>query len=176
MSPSETSPLPASNAKYSVFAHLNTEKAPLYRAILGVFVAERARYALALRPSEIQAALAAAHGSELFSDEVDAELRQLCDWGNLDDSPDTAEAASVEEFYRKRRLYQLVDYLERFIGELVIASNRAAEAVLQLESMGIRRAFAAATRRELANGDLKLATACGDHPCPSTEPHLYKIQ
>jgi uncharacterized protein DUF2397 len=26
---------------------------------------------------------------------------------HLDDSPDTAEAASVEEFYRKRRLYQL---------------------------------------------------------------------
>lgn len=248
--PTETSAFSESNVTYTVFAHLNTEKASLYRSILGVFVAERTRYALALRPSEIHTALAAAHGPALLSDEVDAELRQLCNWGNLDDSPDTAEAATVEEFYRKRRLYQLsaageaaeqalaafdeylhrpgelqttalhdilelldalaplvaseppddpklhftlssivdrfeqltsraqsfmrglqrtvdlhgisvdaflaykeklVDYLERFIGELVVASNRAAEVVLGLESMGLSRAFAAATRRELAD-------------------------
>jgi len=235
---------------YTVFAHLNVEKARFYRAILRVFVVERARFALALRPPEIQAALAAAGEPDALPDEVDAALRQLCDWGNLDDSPDTAEAASVEEFYRKRRLYQLsaageaaeqalatfdeylhrpgelqttalhdilelldalspliaseppddaklhltlsslvdrfeqltsraqsfmrglqrtvdlhgisvdaflaykeklVEYLERFIGELVVASNRAAEAVLGLESMGVGRAFAAATRRELAD-------------------------
>jgi hypothetical protein len=42
---------------YAVFVHLNAEKSPLYRAILSVFVAERARFTLALRPSEIQAAL-----------------------------------------------------------------------------------------------------------------------
>jgi hypothetical protein len=47
---------------YTIFAHLNAEKASLYRDILGTFVAERARFALALRPSEIQAALAAASG------------------------------------------------------------------------------------------------------------------
>jgi Protein of unknown function (DUF2397) len=65
---------------------LNAEKASLYRDILGTFVAERARFALALRPSEIQAALAAASGPALLPDEVDSALRQLCDWGNLDDS------------------------------------------------------------------------------------------
>jgi len=250
MMPTQTSPVPGPDGTYTVFAHLNVEKASLYRDILGTFVAERARFALALRPSEIQAALATASGPALLHDEVDSALRQLCDWGNLDDSPDTAEAASVEEFYRKRRLYQLsaageaaehalatfseylhrpgelqttalhdilelldalqplvteeppddaklhltlsslvdrfeqltsraqsfmrglqrtvdlhgisveaflaykeklVDYLERFIGELVVASNRAAEAVLGLESMGVSRAFAAATRRELSD-------------------------
>ncbi len=135
MSPTETSPFLASNAKYSVFAHLNTEKAPLYRAILGVFVAERARYALALRPSEIQAALAAAHGSELLSDEVDAELSQLCNWGNLDDSPDTAEAASVEEFYRKRRLYQLS------------AAGEAAELALAARTNALQRSGAPLWRK-----------------------------
>lgn len=106
MSP-ETSRYPRPDATYTVFVHLNAEKSPLYRAILGAFVAERARFALALRPSEIQAALASADGPALLPDEVDSALRQLCDWGNLDDSPDTAEAVSVEEFYRKRRLYQL---------------------------------------------------------------------
>jgi uncharacterized protein (TIGR02677 family) len=250
MTSAETAFLPGSDGTYAVFAHLNAEKSPLYRAILRAFVAERARFALALRPSEIQAALATTAGPTHPPNEVDAALRQLCDWGNLDDSPDTAEAASVEEFYRKRRLYQLsaageageqalalfdeylhrpgelqttalhdilelldallplvaneppddaklhltlsslvdrfeqltsraqsfmrglqrtvdlhgisveaflaykeklVDYLERFIGELVVASNSAAEAVLALESMGVNRAFVAATRRELAD-------------------------
>ena len=32
------------------FAHLNAEKSALYRAILGVFVSERARFTIALRP------------------------------------------------------------------------------------------------------------------------------
>src|SRR5258708_5936343 len=103
----ETSPLFGSDATYTVFVHLNAERATLYRAILGAFVTERTRFALALRPSEIQTALAGVSGPVLLPDEVDSALRQLCDWGNLDDSPDTAEAASVEEFYRKRRLYQL---------------------------------------------------------------------
>jgi uncharacterized protein (TIGR02677 family) len=250
MTSTETAFPPGSDGTYAVFAHVNAEKSPLYRAILRAFVAERTRFAIALRPSEIHAALATTSGPALPPDEVDAALRQLCDWGNLDDSPDTAEAASVEEFYRKRRLYQLsalgeaaeqaltvfveylhrpgelqttalhdilelldalptlianeplddaklhltlsslvdrfeqltsraqsfmrglqrtvdlhgisvdaflaykeklVDYLERFIGELVVASNRAAEAVLNLESMGVSRAFSAAAHRELAD-------------------------
>ncbi|MGH8018752.1 MAG: TIGR02677 family protein [Opitutaceae bacterium] len=237
--------------RFSAFAHLNAPNAPLYRAILGVFVAERARFAIALRPSEIAAGLAAAHADDPASStplaEIENALRQLKDWGNLDDSPDTAEAATIEEFYRDRRLYQLsaageaaeqalsvfdeylhrpgelqttalhdilelldallprladdppddaklhhalsalaarseeltsraqsfmrglqrtvdlhgisvdaflaykerlIDYLEKFIGELVVATNRIAEALLQLETCGIALAFAAAARRE----------------------------
>jgi uncharacterized protein (TIGR02677 family) len=250
MIPAENSPLPGTGADYAVFVHLNAEKSPLYRAILSIFVAERARFALALRPTEIQTALATTATPALLPDEIDSALRQLRDWGNLDDSPDTAEVASVEEFYRQRRLYQLsaageaaeqalavfdehlhrpgelqttalhdilelldalppllaaappddaklhftlsalvdrfeqltsraqsfmrglqrtvdlhgisveafltykeklVDYLERFIGELVVATNRIAEALLQLESFGLNLAFAAAARRELAD-------------------------
>lgn len=37
---------PNTSAAYSVFAHLNAEKAPLYRAILTHFVTERARLEL----------------------------------------------------------------------------------------------------------------------------------
>ena len=103
----DTSALPGVDETYAVFAHLNAEKSPLYRAILSVFVAERARFTLALRPSEIQAALVATSAGTLLVDEIDAALRQLRDWGNLDDSPDTAEFSSVEEFYRQHRLYQL---------------------------------------------------------------------
>ncbi len=39
-------PAPTSPA-FSVFAHLNVDKTPLYRAILTLFVAERARFVIA---------------------------------------------------------------------------------------------------------------------------------
>jgi uncharacterized protein (TIGR02677 family) len=93
--------------RYTVFAYLNTEKATLYRAILHVFVTERTRFTLALRPAEVQTALETASAPSAYDEDIEAALRQLCDWGNLDDSQDNAEAASIEEFYRRRRLYQL---------------------------------------------------------------------
>jgi len=77
MTSTEADSLPSSDATYAVFVHLNAEKSPLYRAILRTFVAERARFALALRPSEIQAALATTSGPALSPDEVDSALRQL---------------------------------------------------------------------------------------------------
>jgi hypothetical protein len=43
MLPTETAPFPGSDA-YTVFVHLHAEKAPLYRAILNAFVAERAMH------------------------------------------------------------------------------------------------------------------------------------
>jgi uncharacterized protein (TIGR02677 family) len=232
---------------YAVFIHLNTEKAALYRALLRVFVAERARFVISLRPGELHAALA---DTEFSPAEIDAALQQLRDWGNLDDTPDHVDAASIEEFYRNRRLYQLsaageaaeqalavfdehlhrpgelqttalhdiselldallplladtppddaklhhllshlgtrfeqlatraqsfmrglqstvelhglgidvflaykeklIDYLEKFIGELVVATSRIADALLQLEACGVQLAFAAAARRELSD-------------------------
>lgn len=244
------------------FAHLNAEKSSFYRAILESFVAARSQFAIALRPSEVAARVeqarcqhpgggnpAARSGIELLG-EVEAALRQLKVWGNLDDAPDTAEAATVEEFYRDRRLYQLsaageaaeraldvfheylhrpgelqttalrdvlelldslppllaqetpddaklhlalttltrrfeeltsraqsfmrglqrtvdlygisvdaflgykerlIDYLERFIGELVVATNRTAEALLRVEAGDLAGLFAAVARREVAD-------------------------
>lgn len=238
---------------FAVFAHLNVEKTALYRGILGVFVAERARFAIALRPAEISGGLARSSPPEqepVPLTEVEAALRQLKEWGNLDDAPDTAEAATLEEFYRDRRLYQLsaageaaeqalavfeeylhrpgelqttalhdilelldnlapllaqsprddaklhlalaslssrfeeltsraqsfmrglqrtvdlyglsteaflaykerlIDYLEKFIGELVVATNRVAESLLRIEAGGVAELFGVAARRELAD-------------------------
>ena len=259
MSASQSTPV-----SYAVFAHLNVDKTPLYRAILRFFVAERARFVISLRPSEIHAALAAASASlatdanseisnskfEIDAEGVSSALQQLRAWGNLDDAADNADAATIEEFYQRRRLYQLsasgeaaeqalavfteylhrpgelqtaalqdigelldallprladdppddaklhqllsslvsrfeqltsraqsfmrglqstlelhgigveaflaykerlIDYLEKFIGELVVATSRIAEALLLLESCGIDLAFAAAARRDLTD-------------------------
>lgn len=98
-------------ANFSVFAHLNAEKTPLYRAILEVFAAERARFTIALRPSEIAAALAARHAADPASptapdNELAGALEQLVAWRNLLATRDTADVATVEEFYRSRYLYQ----------------------------------------------------------------------
>lgn len=42
--------------RLQVFAYINTEKTPQYRAIMRVFVEAKARFALHLRPQEIVAA------------------------------------------------------------------------------------------------------------------------
>lgn len=88
------------------FAYLDAEKAELYRAVMAVFMAAKERFALHLRPDEVVTALLDQEW-ELNSDDLEPVLRQLTDWGNLDSSPDTAEVATVEDFYRERRLYQL---------------------------------------------------------------------
>jgi len=250
--PSEPArPTPNSVGDYAVFSHLGAEKSPLYRAILGVFVAERARFVISLRPSEVHAPLAIVFASSLPAPdaaEVEAALQQLRAWGNLDDTPDNAEVATIEAFYRQRRLYQLsaageaaeaalalfdeylqrpgelqstalhdildlldallprladtptddakihhllsslvarfeqltsraqafmrglqstvelhgigvesflaykeklIDYLEKFIGDLIVSASRIAESILQLEACGIELAFAAAGRRDI---------------------------
>ena len=46
---------------------------------------------------------------------------------------------------------RLIDYLEHFIGELVVATNRIAEALIDLEAGGIDRAFLAVARREIVD-------------------------
>jgi uncharacterized protein (TIGR02677 family) len=92
----------------SVFSHLNAEKAGYYRCILGAFMSAKAAFALHLRPSDVRIPLAVqAVLDETDTGAVDAALLQLCEWGNLEAHRDTAEVATVEEFYRPRFLYQL---------------------------------------------------------------------
>lgn len=88
---------------YGTFAHLAADKRDLYRRVLCVFAEAKARFGLHLRPAEVAAAIAAP--VELA--EVEGALRQLVDWGNVSADPDTAEVATVEEFYRARYLYRL---------------------------------------------------------------------
>lgn len=107
---------------YSVFAHLNADKVAQYRAVLGAFTTARARFVIALRPADVLAALeertraVSVQDRELQVDatsrlpgvdDIPALLDQLVAWGNLVATRDTADVATVEEFYRPRYLYQL---------------------------------------------------------------------
>ncbi|HCF57739.1 MAG TPA: TIGR02677 family protein, partial [Myxococcales bacterium] len=98
--------MPSTPGQIRAFAYLIAEKAPVYRAVLAAFMQAKERFSLHLRPKEIAASLAAC-GEPLEPRELDAVLDQLCDWGNLEPHPDTAEVATVEDFYRPRYLYQL---------------------------------------------------------------------
>jgi uncharacterized protein (TIGR02677 family) len=235
--------------QHQVFTHLNADRAPLYRTILAAFVRAKQRFALHLRPVDVERALV----EQGLGDETGAvvgALAQLVEWGNLEAHPDTADVATVEEFYRPRHLFQLtpvgeaaeralqvfeeavrergelqavaladirllleellavsgtqpldegkahrtllslrsrfeeltgkaqafmaslqrtidlhglsiealvaykqllIDYLERFIGELVLATGEIADLLQRLEARGILQVLAAVARRELAD-------------------------
>ena len=113
---------------YSAIAHLNTEKAPQYRAVLEVFRDARERFAIALGTADVQAALGERiQGEEAESsvartgpEEISALLDQLVAWGNLVATCDTTDVATVEEFFRPRYLYQLT--LEGEAAEQALAA------------------------------------------------------
>ncbi len=113
-----------STAPLKAFAYVNADKAPAYRAVMRVFVDAKSRFVLHLRPREIAAALAE---GEIADHEIDVVLLQLCEWGNLEAHPDTTDVTTVEDFYRKRYLYQLT------------AAGEAAERALTLFFETIRQ-------------------------------------
>lgn len=94
--------------RYKPFNYLTSEKARVYRAVMHEFIKAKAAFALALRPAEIVEAL----GRQGLVDPSDPdglndELEQLRKWGNLESQPDTTDVATVEDFYRRRFLYQM---------------------------------------------------------------------
>ncbi len=91
-----------------IFAYVDVEKSPLYRAVMQLFVEEKQNFGIHLRPSEVCAALKAL-GLDARVEETEAALEQLAEWGNLRGDPDTADVTTVEDFYKKRMLYQLTE-------------------------------------------------------------------
>jgi uncharacterized protein (TIGR02679 family) len=95
------------SSEYRVFSHLNQDHAVTYRAILEVFAKNREHFVIHLRPSEVLRQLSDSPACPGDEEELVGRLVQLTEWGNLERSPDRLEAATVEEFYRARFLYQL---------------------------------------------------------------------
>jgi uncharacterized protein (TIGR02677 family) len=97
----------ASPPRLKVFTYVTAERAELYRELMRAFIRARERFELHLRPADLLEALREA-GAPLPEEPVlTAALEQLCEWGNLDAHPDTADVATVEDFYRRRFLYQI---------------------------------------------------------------------
>jgi uncharacterized protein (TIGR02677 family) len=102
------------------FAYVTADKAPLYRAVMRVFVEAKASFTLHLRPPDVAAALL----EPIDLAGVEAALASLREWGNLEAHPDTADVATVEEFYRPRYLFQLTP--EGEAAERALAAYEAA--------------------------------------------------
>lgn len=146
-----------------VFAYVIADKAALYRAIMRVFMDAKASFTLHLRPHEVAAAAAARAGLPAPPDaaDVEAALGQLREWGNIEAHPDTADVATVEEFYRPRYLFQLT------------AEGEAAERALAVYEATLRQ------RGELqtaALGDIRtllgeLAELAGAPPVDEAKAH-----
>ena len=96
----------ADRPDYTPFAHLTVPNADLYRLVMGAFLAAKERFAVHLRPEDVYAALPPQR-RPVEADSVVKALDSLVEWGNLRADPDTARVTAVEDFYRKRFIYQL---------------------------------------------------------------------
>jgi uncharacterized protein (TIGR02677 family) len=92
-----------------LFRYIVEKNAPIYRAIIDVFVAAKARYRIQLRVDEVARELRTS--GRIGVDELDLtrHLDVLAgdDWGNLKRTFETRDAATLADFYRRRSLYQL---------------------------------------------------------------------
>ncbi|MEU2432182.1 TIGR02677 family protein [Streptomyces sp. NPDC007861] len=117
---------------FGPFAHLAVPNTPLYRQVMRVFLVAKERFAVHLRPEDVYGALPADIRPADPEAAVTA-LDKLVVWGNLRADPDTARVTAVEDFYRKRFIYQLT------------REGEAAEAALSAydEALGRRGALQA---------------------------------
>ena len=84
------------------FTHLSVPNADLYRSLLRIFARAKERFIVHLRPEDVAAELRVDADEQLTQ-----ALDQLVVWGNLRADVDTSRVTTVEDFHRKRSLYQL---------------------------------------------------------------------
>ncbi|MDQ0602292.1 uncharacterized protein (TIGR02677 family) [Streptomyces canus] len=101
-----STPSGPARAGYAPFAHLTVPNAALYRRVMSAFLAAKERFAVHLRPEDVFAALPPEH-RPAEPEAVVKALDSLVEWGNLRADPDTSRVTAVEDFYRKRFIYQL---------------------------------------------------------------------
>ncbi|MDK1476374.1 TIGR02677 family protein [Streptomyces sp. 549] len=108
---SQTSPTsppanPVPPVDYAPFAHLSAPNAALYRQVMCAFLVAKEQFAVHLRPEDVYSALDA-ESRPAGLEAVTQALDKLVDWGNLRADPDHARVTAVEDFYRRRFIYQL---------------------------------------------------------------------
>jgi len=94
------------HAQYAPFAYLAAPKVAAYRRVMLTFIAAKEQFAVHLRPDDVAARMA---GDIPDADELAGILDQLSSpqWGNLLAFPDTSRVLTLEDFQRRRMIYQL---------------------------------------------------------------------
>jgi uncharacterized protein (TIGR02677 family) len=140
------------------FTHLSVPNARLYRSVLTAFARAKERFIVHLRPEDVAAEL------HLEADEQLAQtLDQLVIWGNLRADVDTGRVTTVEDFHRKRSLYQLT------------AAGQAAEQAIAFyeEAIGRRGQLQSVALADIADR-LRALTALAQDPDPG-KVHLLLL-
>ena len=98
-----------SPGSYGPFAYLSTPTAPLYRRVMRALMAEKERFTVHVRPEQVWDALRADGGEPVELGAVAEALDRLAQtgWGNLLAFPDSSRVTALEDFYRRRMLYQM---------------------------------------------------------------------
>lgn len=160
MTVTTTAPEPRPDG-YSPFAHLTVQNTAFYRQVMRVFVIAKERFAVHLRPEDVHAALSTeARPAEL--DVVVKALDSLVGWGNLRADPDTARVTAVEDFYRKRFIYQLT------------RAGEAAEEALGVydEALGRRGALQAVALHDIVTQLRALLVLAAEEQPDQAKTHL----
>jgi uncharacterized protein (TIGR02677 family) len=94
---------------YGPFSYLSAPNAPLYRRLMRALMAEKERFTVHVRPEQVFEALSVDGGEPVSEDVVADGLERLsaASWGNLLAFPDSSRVTALEDFYRRRMLYQL---------------------------------------------------------------------
>lgn len=130
------------NGAYAPFAYATAPNSALYRRIMHTFVRAKERFTVHLRPEDIRSALDDDGGISVTDAAVAAALDSLAapTWGNLVAFPDSSRVTAIEDFYRRRMLYQLSH------------AGEAAERALRQydDSLGARGALQAVALEDIA--------------------------
>ncbi|GIH29034.1 hypothetical protein Aph01nite_73440 [Acrocarpospora phusangensis] len=142
------------------FAHLGTRLEPFYRSILMVFVRAKDRFLVHLRPEDVAAELRRDNDEALVS-----ALYSLVGWGNLRADADTGRVTTVEDFHRKRYLYQLTP--EGYAAEQALALYR--------QSVAQRGSLQSVALADIADQLEALARLAGDADPDPGRTHLLLL-
>ena len=142
------------------FTHLSVPNADLYRSLLRTFARAKERFIVHLRPEDVAAELRVDADEQLTQ-----ALEQLVAWGNLRADVDTGRVTTVEDFHRKRSLYQLT------------GAGQAAEQAIAFyeEAIGRRGQLQSVALADIADRLRSLQVLAADHDPDPAKVHLLLL-
>ncbi len=142
------------------FTHLSVPNADLYRSLLRIFARAKERFIVHLRPEDVAAELRVDADEQLTQ-----ALEQLVVWGNLRADVDTGRVTTVEDFHRKRSLYQLT------------GAGQAAEQAIAFyeEAIGRRGQLQSVALADIADQLRSLQALAAEHDPDPAKVHLLLL-
>ncbi|HET6624813.1 MAG TPA: TIGR02677 family protein [Nocardioidaceae bacterium] len=146
---------------YGPFVYLSAPNAPLYRRVMRAMMAEKERFAVHVRPDQIMLAIGGDGGGSVTIEAVADALDRLADqaWGNVLAFPDSSRVTALEDFYRRRMLYQISregEAAERALAQYDVAlgSRGALQSVALEDIVVLLSGLSDAVARHAVDGTL----------------------